>query len=260
MEFDKSRVFSAVNADELHEGDKVIVADDLDTLKHCVKDDSPIDTIRIIGEEDYLFRFGVKGNCVTFALAYLVERKANCTNCGMKSECKDADIENPELHNCLMWEKPKNENCTNCGNRMTCIKQKTEHPELTKCGDYKRYECSEYKQKAEKHTDYNHCEEAKKAYYCAMTNACPNKHYRPFRDTDELIKVWREKSKQVHSDYSLTMPYIWVRRKEANSKGQLITEFGDGWGVGVGRGEAYNMTDLLVYFTFLDGSVCGVEE
>lgn len=88
------------------------------------------------------------------------------------------------------------------------------------------------------------------------------KHYRPFRDTDELIKVWtsRNNDGKAYLLNSLDMPLIWVRRKGANTKGQLITEFGDGWGVGIGRGEAYNMTDLWVYFTFLDGSPCGVEE
>ena len=76
MEFDRSRVYSAVNADELKPGDKVIVAYDLATLKRCVKDNNPIDTLCRIGEEEYMFRFGVKGNCAAFALAYLVEKKA----------------------------------------------------------------------------------------------------------------------------------------------------------------------------------------
>ena len=123
--------------------------------------------------------------------------------------------------------------------------QKTEQKDEKKCDDCTADEI---------------CVEGKKIYKDAP---CPyhrtKSHYRPFKDTDELIKVWKEKSKQVHSEYSLTMPYIWVRRKEANSKGQLITEFDDELHVSMGK-EGYNMTDLFVHFTFLDGSPCGVEE
>jgi hypothetical protein len=230
-----------------------------------VKDNSPINTLSIIGKEDCIFRFGVKDNCVSFAFAYLVERK---------------------------------ENCTNCAGRTTCIRQKPEHPELTKCCTYKRYECSEYKpktenrcstcarsknggrgtcvleegygcddyeQKAEKHTDYNHCEEAKKAYACAMTNACPEKHYRPFANTDELIKVWKEKieADTVCDEYELSkyeLPYVWVRYKmnQCGQMGILITKFEKNY-VQI-EGDMIAMHALMADYEFLDGSPCGVEE
>lgn len=237
MKFKKERIYSAVNADELKPGDKVIVADDLATLKRCVKDNSPIDTLRRIGEEDDVFRFGVEDNTAIFTLAYLIERA---------------------------------ENCTNCAGRITCIRQKPEHPELTKCCNYKRYECSEYKPKtepkaekapawfvkglmdgsiertsdeAEKHTDYNHCEEA-------MISACSEKKYRPFRDTDELIKVWNAKigTPKWGTDGDLTMPLIWVRNK-SNKKPWLINEF-----------DKRILDYLFTNCEFLDGSPCGVEE
>lgn len=217
MEFDISRCYSAINADELHEGDKVIVADDLSTLKEKVKKGENIETIREIYPEDCQERFDVE---IRYTLAYLVERKKNCTNCGC-AYCNYKErhgIDEQRLHTCLRRIEPKTKqkaekDCDNCGQR---------------CDGYGKGEvCSQWKSKAEKNTDYNHCEEARKAYACAMTNACPNKHYRPFRDTDELIKVWREKSKQVHSEYSLTMPYIWVRQKECSKGGLLITYFGE---------------------------------
>lgn len=185
MEFDKSRVYTAVDADELRAGDKVIVADDLATLKCCVKDNSPINIISIIGKEDCLFRFGVKDNCVSFAFAFLVER-------------------------------------------------------------------------AEKHTDYNHCEEARKAYACAMTNVCPNKHYRPFKDTDELIEEW-DKKLGYRDPTGLAKSYIWVRSKfNKDHKGCLITNF-------FGKYVLMNnqqclLSRLFDEYTFLDGTPCGVEE
>ena len=236
MEFDKSRCYSALNADELKPGDRVIVADDLATLKCCVKDNSPINTLSIIGKEDCIFRFSVKDNCVSFAFAYLVERAENCTNCGEGRW--DAE------HKKIFCDP------VNCGNGNVVFR----NHEIEVCEYWKPIT----KQKAEKHTDYNHCEDAKKAYVCAMTNACPEKHYRPFKNIDELIKVWIEKSKQVHSDYSLTMPYIWVRLKECNKGGLLITYFGeDEVKTDVGF---LTMSKLLNAYTFTDGSVCGVEE
>ena len=195
MEFDISRCYSAINADELKPGDKVIVADTLKDLKSAVDTALYVYELTDILTESSEDRFFVNDRC--YLLAYLVERKENCTNC----------VENGKVHGCIPMDDDK----------------------ITRCFDYKPK------------TD---------------------KHYRPFRDTDELIKVWCEYKCPAHNhrERGLTMPFIWVRRKKANSKGQLITEFGDGWGVGVGRGEAYNMTDLLVHFTFLDGSPCGVEE
>ena len=73
MEFDKSKVYSAVNADELHEGDKVIVAYSLSYLKHCVECDECMDEIVSILSDDNQNRFLISGSR-TFALAYLVER------------------------------------------------------------------------------------------------------------------------------------------------------------------------------------------
>ena len=204
MEFDKSRCYSALNADELRAGDKVIVADNLLELKNRVEAQSWCGTIVEICGECTQRRFAVNNigetgrreNTYYWELAYLVERKENCTNCGMKSECKDADIDNPELHNCLMWEK-----------------------------------------------------------------TTENK-YRPFRDCDELIKVWCKKNGYAFDDYykPLTMPFIWVKWKESPNDEAVITSYS-----GVKQGVFiidtwFQMDELLYTFTFLDGSPCGVEE
>ena len=217
MEFKKERVYSAVNADELKPGDKVIVADDLDTLKRCVIGDDQVDILTKIGDETHTYRFFVMGetNDIMFLLAYLVERAENCTNCIHYTEvCLD----------CLKGKDHK------------CYKYETE-------------------QKAEKHTDYNHCEEAKKAYDHAMTNACSNKRYRPFKDTDELIKAWIAKRMITYPD--LCLPHIWVRFKDCQIR-DLITGFGRA-GVQI-NAELVDWYELYNEYEFLDGSVCGVEE
>ena len=75
MEFDKSRVYSAANADELKVGSKIIVADNLEDLKNNVKAGCYETTLCGIENEAAMFRFNVKlafDNTV-FALAYLVE-------------------------------------------------------------------------------------------------------------------------------------------------------------------------------------------
>ena len=75
MTFDKSRVYTALNADELKAGDKVFVADNIADMKKRVTSDKYteyIDCLDHISSEDDQYRFvTVDGAC---ALAYLVER------------------------------------------------------------------------------------------------------------------------------------------------------------------------------------------
>ena len=70
MEFDRDRVYGAVNADELRAGDKVIVGDSLRFLRQEVEGDGYIETLKEVLDESHLQRFKAK------------ERKENCTNCG----------------------------------------------------------------------------------------------------------------------------------------------------------------------------------
>ena len=122
MEFDKSRCYSAINADELKPGDKVIVAQQLGNLKHQVgQKDFYVWTIKEIKGDTYSDRF-VTGNGA-FPLAYLVERKENCTNCSEGKwdakhqnilcdpvQCPNGNVvfRNQEVEVCEYW-KPKTE-------------------------------------------------------------------------------------------------------------------------------------------------------
>lgn len=203
MEFDKSRVFSAVNADELHEGDKVIVSNVLSMIKEYVKRDIFIRELYRVERDNYSNRFVIKsdeydsdGDVLCYSLAYLVERKENCTNC----------VENGRAHGCIPMDDDK----------------------ITRCFDYKP--------KTEK------------------------QHYRPFRDTDELIKVWCEYKCPAHNhrERGLTMPFIWVRSKfNKDHKGVLINNY-FGEYVELNKVQCF-LSRLFDEYTFLDGSPCGVE-
>lgn len=71
MEFLKERVYTAVNADELEIGSKVIMASDLTTLKCYVRDRYGVTELQRVRNEDWIARFEADGMC--YALCYLIE-------------------------------------------------------------------------------------------------------------------------------------------------------------------------------------------
>mgnify|MGYP003592355827 CR=1 FL=1 len=73
MIFDKSKVYSALNADELHAGDTVILADNLTALRSRVEGDKYIGKLIDIECEDYGYRF-LSNDGYHYHWAYLVER------------------------------------------------------------------------------------------------------------------------------------------------------------------------------------------
>ena len=77
MEFDKSRVFSAVNADELKVGSKVYVSDNMHYLRECVEDNFESCILTRVMSEKEAKRFCIddKSN-EKWQLAYLIEPPA----------------------------------------------------------------------------------------------------------------------------------------------------------------------------------------
>lgn len=95
------------------------------------------------------------------------------------------------------------------------------------------------------------------------------KHYRPFKDCNELIEYYQKKYKSVIGcDIyfpSLYKPIIWLKKKDNTIS--MITDYKYdilddellcSW-VTL-DGDNYNMQMLLEEYTFLDGSPCGVCE
>lgn len=80
MEFEKSRVYTAVNADELKIGSKCVFADDLRELRRLVSIEDTSQVLIAIKGESYKHRFEqAKADCMgdtLFALAYLIEPPA----------------------------------------------------------------------------------------------------------------------------------------------------------------------------------------
>ena len=77
MEFDKSKVYTALNAEELHEGDKVICANNLAALIDTVEGSDGNDNVEVIEsilEIMNTYRFSTMDNS-SYNLAYLVERR-----------------------------------------------------------------------------------------------------------------------------------------------------------------------------------------
>ena len=77
MEFDKSRVYTALNAEELPIGSKCVFADDLRELRRLVSIEDTSQVLIAIKGESYKYRFEqAKADCMgdtLFALAYLIE-------------------------------------------------------------------------------------------------------------------------------------------------------------------------------------------
>ena len=71
MEFDKSRVYTALNADELKVGSKIIVGDCMEDLIGDVKENSPIYILASVNPPSYNFRFRLEDNTY-WNLAYLI--------------------------------------------------------------------------------------------------------------------------------------------------------------------------------------------
>lgn len=72
MEFDKSKVYTSVNADELKVGSKVICADSMGQLKAKVHEGEEIETLTNVAGDFCLYRF--ETNDAAYILAYLVEK------------------------------------------------------------------------------------------------------------------------------------------------------------------------------------------
>ena len=75
MDFDKSKVYTAVNADELPIGSKCIFSDTMDDLKiKFLNVEDYIDTLEFVCNDDEAERFLCKNT--TYLLAYLIEPPA----------------------------------------------------------------------------------------------------------------------------------------------------------------------------------------
>lgn len=77
MEFDISKVYTVINADDLPTGSEIYVADDLTTLKGLVERGGPSDILQNVRDREYIFRFIPEDNTNAYAFAYLITSPSN---------------------------------------------------------------------------------------------------------------------------------------------------------------------------------------
>ncbi len=214
MDFDKSRVYTAVNAEDLHKGDLCVFADTLSALKERVNNDIGFGKLFDIQKEDEVMRFISEDNDwgkIWYVLAYLVcpARNVEAYRAWKEGEAVEVTPYNPN-HPYIR------------------IENDGEEPDWTQ------------------------------GYYRPVVGQPKEKKYRPFKDCKELCNFWHTKTAVNVPSYA--MPLIWVKRKFANCT-MLITAFNDDISVAVSVDSVtYTFADLLAEFTFLDGTLCGVEE
>jgi len=109
MEFDKSRVYTAVNADELKVGSKVICADTVKALRKKVQADDYAQYVQpFIRLHDNGYDVQFLADCYTYNYAYLIEPPVKPKYKPFSSEEKAIGI--IEQHEC--WIKSKmTQNC-----------------------------------------------------------------------------------------------------------------------------------------------------
>ena len=101
----------------------------------------------------------------------------------------------------------------------------------------------------------------------SISGSVSGKHYRPFKDCDELIETYQKKYKSaVGCDIYFPKLYksaIWVRHKVLKTE-HLITSYGLIKEVNIEVVEVsnmnYSMKELLESWEFLDGSPIGIVE
>ena len=84
----------------------------------------------------------------------------------------------------------------------------------------------------------------------------PESTYRPYKDTEEMIADFKKRFNAKVPPYA--MPIIWVKRKDGSNLAKLITGFRDKWVEIIIA--VYDMHNLFVDYTYLDGSPCGMKE
>lgn len=113
MDFDKSKAYSTINADEVKVGSKGYFADSLDMLENYVLTDCKLSILTNIYESDNVNRF-VNSNNMNFALFYLVEEPKEETyrpyenTDELKEDFKERfNINVPSYAEPLIWVKAK---------------------------------------------------------------------------------------------------------------------------------------------------------
>lgn len=101
-----------------------------------------------------------------------------------------------------------------------------------------------------------------KSQFFYLVEEPKEKKYRPYKNCDEFIadfkKRWRKYSGVKFHENAMSLPFIWLKEKCSDDK-FLITGI-DSTDIIAINNLQYSLTGLLDYFTYLDGSPCGILE
>lgn len=225
MIFDKSKVYTALNADELQKGDIVYIADTLERLKgfvdtNLVKDVKVVDDISSESNEARIVVIDMDGEILYFSLAYLIcpSYNAEAYKAWHKGKKIEMECANPDENGTsVLWRLIENE------------------------------EPNWYK-----------------FHYRPAQEKTAEKEYRPFNSIDELTTEFVKRFRTKTPSYALPLIWVKLKSsiKSNNDRG-LITGYIDNEGNGqlVKIGDKYyGLKVLFDSFEFLDGSPCGVEK
>lgn len=239
MKFDKSKVYTALNADEVKVGSKGLFADDIGNLRDMVINREPLLYVKEVRNDYYQYRF--KSDEINeFALFYLVE---------------GPEEEGPEE------EEPKEVTAAEWDNR----------PRIMKVWDDNYSKATKGKVIYIASTDettlpvitfvslsgttaghvvcYKHCAEI-----AATKEVKAEKSYRPYNKAKEFIADYKERFCSHCSNDSI--PAIWVKNVMGALK-QVISITDKSVRV---NGEPVSYFSFLDAYTYPDDTPCGMEE
>lgn len=81
------------------------------------------------------------------------------------------------------------------------------------------------------------------------------KKFRPYKDTDEMIADFKKRFNTNVPPYG--MPLVWVKRKDRNSVAYVSVYTDSDLLVG---SASRTLEQFFCYYTYLDGSPCGIKE
>lgn len=222
MMFDRSKVYTALNANELSKGDIVYVANTLERLKCIFYSDSDnnfyVKDVYDISSESNESRIGVigmDGKIFYFNLAYLICPSYNAEAYKAWHEGKKIEMEyaEPDENESSVWKLFENE---------------------------------------EPNWYYFH--------YRPAQEKTVEKEYRPFNSIDELTAEFVKRFQIAPPSYAL--PLIWVKQKDKDERYLItgfVKSEQSGQVVKIGNGY-FGLGVLFEHYEFLDGSPCGVEK
>lgn len=190
MKFDKSKVYTALNADEVKVGSRGYFADDIGNLRDMVINREPLLYVKEVRNDYYQYRF--KSDEINkHALFYLVEEP--------KTEPKEVTA--------AEWDnKPRIMKVWNGDNYSNAVERKVLIVRTsTYCYPVVTIE------EDERLNSFQHCAELE-----------PAKSYRPYHNADEFIEDYK---KRFYHDFK-DIPTIWMKNKAGVLKKIIISNDG----------------------------------